>query len=111
MKDYRSGDRLKFRMPEFEMHPSSNETGLNHRATPGRSVDRHRGRLRAKHRMSGNQSLAQTLVADGVRSVLRLDFQHRSWRYITQMHTSLNLRLNDVPVHGIAEMWTNLIHP
>ena len=63
-------------MLEFQTHLTPHKPDLQHRTTPGRSLDPYRHRLGTVLRMALDQILAALANYDGVPTVLRLHFQH-----------------------------------
>src|SRR5207253_3192774 len=107
-EDHRSADRLVRRTTELQAHAATDEAGFEHGPAPGGPVDRDWNRLRAEHRVPGNQGLTRSLVEDGVRAIPGGYFENRARPHVAQVNSSLDFGLHDVAVNTIVQVCVRL---
>ena len=67
-------------------------------------MDNHERRLGAKHRMTGDKGAAASFIANRIGTIFRFDFQHGPGPNVSQVDAALNLGLDNVTVHAVAEV-------
>jgi hypothetical protein len=87
---------------KLQVHAAADEMFLQHAAAPRGSVNPGRHGLGTEYRMPGNPGLIPTLADDGINAILRFDFQDGPRRYMMQINSALDLRLDHVAVNVIA---------
>lgn len=92
-------------MAKLQVHAASDEASLQHWAAPARSFDYDQNRLWAKLGMPRNKRLPLAARHNGIFAVLRLYTQNAVGRQVAQEDAALDLRLNDVVVHPVAQVW------
>src|SRR5581483_2180001 len=101
----RGHDHTISRMHKLQVHPAPNEGFFEQGAAPGGTIYVHLDQLGAEHRVTTNQRVTVFTVDHGASPILRVDLQHRATWQIAQVHAALDLRLNDVAIDLIAQMW------
>src|SRR5262249_9163366 len=91
-------------MTELQMHPPANVAVLQHRTTPGRSVNVHQHRLRTKSRMPVQQRIALSATHERIYAILSLDFDNCSFWQAVHGDSTFDLRLNDVAVDLVTQV-------
>src|SRR5271156_7091934 len=91
-------------MMKFHLHATTDEAHLKHRTAPGRACDSHLHRMRTILRVSGDQRRTLAENKRRVEVVLRPNMQHGVRRQTFQEHASLDLGLDNIPIHFVAEI-------
>src|SRR5262249_7526262 len=88
----------------LQMHPPANVAVLQHRTTPGRSVNVHQHRLGTKSRMPVQQRIALSATHERIYAILSLDFDNCSFWQAVHRDSTFDLRLNDVVVDLVTQV-------
>src|SRR5438105_12039586 len=91
-------------MMKFELHAAPNETGLQHGASPGGPGDCDQHWLRTILRVAGKECRGAIQHDRRVAVILGTNLEDSRGGKIVEVHATLDLRLNDVAIHVVAEV-------
>jgi len=89
---------------KLQVHATTDEAHLEHGTAPCRAGNGDLNRFRTVFGMSREQRRTLTQKECRVEVVLGANVQHGVWRQALQKDASLNLRLDDIPIHLVAEV-------
>jgi hypothetical protein len=89
---------------KLQVHAAADEAHLEHGTAPGRAGDGDLNWFGTVFGMSREQSRTLTQKQCRVEVVLGANVQHSVRRQAFQKYASLNLGLDDIPIHLVAEV-------